>query len=170
MKLCISQRLPNLYQRNHYRIMPTAFIEPGNIMHRFGWDSFLVRFVFVILVVFSSYNPEGYSYFHWVSADISSFNVYKAFSGVLLLIGWIILIRATLASLGMIGLMLAIAFIGLLIWLIIDVLGLDASSARASSYIVAIMIASVLSIGVSWSHLHRRISGQVDSAELKRDV
>ncbi|MFV1984804.1 MAG: DUF6524 family protein [Thiohalomonadales bacterium] len=30
------------------------------------------------------------------------------------------------------------------------------------------MIASVLSIGVSWSHLRRRISGQVDTDELDR--
>ena len=139
-------------------------------MKRFGWDSFLVRFVFAVIVVFCTYNPEGYSYYHWISEDISSFNVYKAFAGVLLLIGWAILIRATLGSLGMIGLALAVAFFGLLIWLIIDVLGLTADSARAISYIVEIMIASVLSIGVSWSHVRRRVSGQVDTDELDRDL
>ena len=64
-------------------------------MNRFGWDSFIVRFVFAIIVVFASYNPEGYSYYDWVSRDISSFNVYKAFVGVILLIGWAIMIRAT---------------------------------------------------------------------------
>jgi hypothetical protein len=139
-------------------------------MKNFGWDSFLVRFVFAVVIVFLTYNPEGYSYYHWVTEDFSSFNVYKAFAGVLLLIGWAILIRATLGSLGMIGLSLAVAFFGLLIWLIIDVLGLTADSARAISYIVAIMIASVLSIGVSWSHVRRRISGQVDTDELDRDL
>lgn len=139
-------------------------------MNRFGWDSFVVRFVFAVVVVFCTYNPEGYSYYHWATEDFSSFNVYKAFGGVVLLIGWAILIRATLGSLGAIGLALAIAFFGLLIWLIIDVLGLTADSQRAISYIVEIMIASVLSIGISWSHVRRRMSGQLDTDELDRDV
>lgn len=78
--------------------------------------------------------------------------------------------RATPGSPGAIGLFLAIAFFGLLIWLIIDVLGLTADSARAISYIVETMIASVLSIGVSWSHVRRRMSGQVDTDELDREV
>lgn len=139
-------------------------------MNRFGWDSFVVRFVFAVVVVFCTYNPEAYSYYHWVTEDISIFNVYKAFAGVVLLIGWAILIRATLGSLGAIGLALAIAFFGLLIWLIIDVLGLTADSQRAISYIVEIMVASVLSIGISWSHVRRRVSGQLDTDELDRDI
>lgn len=139
-------------------------------MNRFGWDSFIVRFVFAVTVVFFSYNPEGYSYYHWVANELPGFDVYRAFTGVILIIGWAILIRATLRSLGMIGLLLAGAFFGLLIWLIVDVLGLSTDSARTISYIVEIMIASVLSIGVSWSHVRRRISGQVDTDELDRDV
>ena len=139
-------------------------------MKNFGWDSFLVRFVFAVIVVFCTYNPEGYSYFHWATEDFASFNVYKAFAGVILLIGWAILIRATLGSLGAIGLLLAAVFFGLLIWLIIDVLGLTTDSVRSISYIVEIMVASVLSIGVSWSHVRRRISGQLDTDELDRDV
>jgi len=138
-------------------------------MYRFSWDSFLIRFVFAVIVVFASYNPEGHSYYHWVTANPAGIDVYKAFTGVVLVICWTILIRASLGSLGFIGLLLASAFFGLLIWLIVDVLGLTADSARAISYIAEIMIASVLSTGVSWSHLRRRISGQVDTDELDRD-
>ena len=135
----------------------------------FGLDSFFIRFVFALIVVFSSYNPEGMSYYHWVTEALSEFSIIKAFVGVVLLIGWIILIRATLGSLGTIGILLAGAFFGLAIWLIIDVFGLSTDSARVISYIIEVMIASVLSIGVSWSHVRRRISGQVDTDELDRD-
>lgn len=138
-------------------------------MRKFGWDSFLIRFIFAIVIVFCTYNPEGYSYFHWATESFSIFNVYKAFTGVILFIGWAILIRASLGSLGVFGLSLASVFFGLLIWLIIDVLGLTANSMRSISYIVEIMIASVLSIGVSWSHIRRRVSGQVDTDELDRE-
>ena len=136
----------------------------------FGWDKFIVRFIFAIIVVFATYNPEGHSYFHWVYEDLPAFSVLKAFIGVVLLICWIILIRATLGSLGAIGIILAAAFFGLAIWLIIDVFGLSTDSFRVIAYIVSIMLASVLSIGISWSHVRRRLSGQVDTDEVERDL
>ena len=136
----------------------------------FGFDNFLLRFVFAIIMVFASYNPEGVSYYHWVSGSLADFSVLKAFIGVVLLIGWIILIRATIGSLGAIGILLAAAFFGLAIWLVIDVLGLSTDSFRVISYIIEIMLASVLSIGVSWSHVRRRISGQLDTDEVERDI
>lgn len=139
-------------------------------MNRFGWDSFFIRFSFAIILVFLTYNPEEYSYFHWVKDTFPSLTVFKAFAGVVLLIAWVVLIRATLGSLGAMGITLAIAFFGLLIWLIVDVLGLSTDSTRVVSYIVEIMLASVLSIGVSWSHIRRRVSGQVDADEIDRDI
>ena len=136
----------------------------------FGWDKFIVRFIFAIIVVFATYNPEGHSYFHWIYEDLPAFSVLKAFMGVVLLICWIILIRATLGSLGAIGIILAAAFFGLAIWLIIDVFGLSTDSFRVIAYIISIMLASVLSIGISWSHVRRRLSGQVDTDEVERDL
>jgi len=136
----------------------------------FGWDSFFVRFFFAIIVVFASYNPEGVSYYHWIAEAFPAFSLLKAFIGVVLLICWVILIRATLGSLGFIGIILASAFFGLAIWLIIDVFGLSADNQRVISYIVEIMLACVLSIGVSWSHVRRRITGQVDTDEIDHDL
>lgn len=138
-------------------------------MNNFGWDSFLVRFVFAIIVVFVTYNPEGVSYYHWVAGDLATFSVLKAFVGVVLLIGWVILVRATMGSLGLMGVILAAAFFGLAIWLIIDVFGLSTDNRRVISYIIEVMMACVLSIGVSWSHVRRRITGQVDTDELDHD-
>ena len=135
----------------------------------FGWDGFLLRFVFATMLVFATYNPEGVSYYHWISEALPDFTIIKAFVGVIILIGWIILIRATLGSLGFIGIVLAAALFGLAIWLIVDVLGLSTDNIRVISYIVGIMLASVLSIGVSWSHVRRRITGQVDTDEIDRD-
>ncbi len=135
----------------------------------FCWVSFFIRFIFAIVVVFSTYNPEGVSYYHWVIEDLAGFSVLKAFVGVVLLIGWVILFRATLGSLGTIGIILATAFFGLAIWLIVDVLGLSTGDFRVLSYIIEILLASILSIGVSWSHIRRRISGQVGTDEIDTD-
>ncbi|UCB54217.1 MAG: hypothetical protein JSW45_09695 [Thiotrichales bacterium] len=137
---------------------------------RFGWDSFIIRFIFATVVVFATYNPEGVSYYDWIKDEFPTFTVYQGFVGVLLIIGWIILIRATLGSLGAIGIILAVAFFGLLIWLIFDVFNIPTDSARVVTYIIQIMIICVLSIGVSWSHIRRRISGQVDTDEIDREL
>ena len=141
-----------------------------SIASRFGWDSFIIRFIFATVIVFATYNPEGMSYYDWIKDEFPTFTVYKGFVGVILLIGWLILIRATIGSLGAIGIILAVAFFGLLIWLLFDVFNIPTDNVRVVTYIVQVMIICVLSIGVSWSHIRRRISGQVDTDEIERDI
>ncbi|MFQ6021217.1 MAG: DUF6524 family protein [Acidiferrobacterales bacterium] len=132
----------------------------------FTLQSFLLRMLAAIVLVFATYNPEGYSYYHWGLAKLFAqppeFSVLKGFVGVVLLIGWAIFLRATFNSLGVIGTMLAIAFFGTLVWFATDRGLIPADSVRAISYIVLIMISGVMAAGVSWSHIRRRITGQLD--------
>lgn len=129
---------------------------------RFTAQGFLLRFVFALILVFASYNPEGYSYFDWALRPLPEFSVLKLFVGVVLLIGWVIYIRATLRSLGPIGLTLALAFFGSLLWLVVDYGLVPADSVRAVSYLVEVALCGVLAVGMSWSHIRRRMSGQAD--------
>ena len=140
------------------------------ISSSFGMNSFITRFIFAIIVVFLTYNPESRSYYHWIEGELPEFSVLKAFAGVALLICWVVLLRATIGSLGLLGIVLATAFFGLLTWLIIDKLKLDTDSTRLITYIIEVMLASVLSIGVSWSHVRRRLTGQIDTDEVDRDI
>lgn len=126
----------------------------------------LVRFIIAIILVFSTYNPEGYSFYDWVLADIKDITPIKALAGIILLVGWIVYIRATLRSLGALGLLLAVAFFGVLIWLVVDWGLIPTDSMRAVSYIILFIICAVLAVGISWSHIRRRISGQVDVDEI----
>ena len=130
----------------------------------------LLRFLFALVLVFSTYNPEGYSYFHWALKDISAFTILKAFLGVVLLIGWTMFIRATIHSLGAVGLVLAIAFFGTLLWLIVDFGIIPADSVRAISWLVLVAMSGVLTAGMAWSHIRRRVSGQVDVDEVDEDL
>jgi len=132
----------------------------------FSWQGFLLRLIAALVLVFASYNPEGYSYYDWALVDISQFSILKGFVGVVLLIGWTILLRATIRSLGPFGIILALAFFGLLIWLIVDWLAISTDDMRVISYIVELVIAGILSAGVSWSHIRRRVTGQLDTDEL----
>ena len=84
----------------------------------------------------------------------------------MLIVGWAIYIRAAMRSLGLIGLLLATAFFGTLIWLIIDVWQISLDNIRVITYLVEILIAMVLSTGLSWSHIRRRLSGQMDTDDV----
>lgn len=129
---------------------------------RFTFQRFLIRLFVALVLVFATYNPEGYSYYHWTLAKLPEFSVLKGFIGVVLLIGWAIYLRATFQSLGAIGTLLAIAFFGTLLWLATDQGLFPTDSVRAVSYIVLLVISGVMSAGVSWSHIRRRITGQLD--------
>jgi drug/metabolite transporter (DMT)-like permease len=111
-------------------------------------------------------NPSGYSYFNWIMPDgnLSSiqFGALQALAGVLLLIGWAVFLRSTQRSLGNLGLVLAMALVATLAWLLIDYGLIKASSASAVTWIVLVCVAGVMAIGMSWSHVRRVMSGQVD--------
>ena len=130
------------------------------------WGGILLRFLTTVVLGFTTYNPDGYSYVHWVRDNLEEGLPLKAFAGVVLLIAWTVFIRATLRSLGAFGLLLAAAFFGALIWLIVYYGLVPADSVRALTYIGLVVLCGVLATGVSWSHIRRRITGQVDTDEL----
>lgn len=135
-----------------------------------NWFGFLLRLLAAFILVFSTYNPSGKSYYHWVSQNISTLTPMIALAGVLLLIGWTILLRATFRSLGPFGLLLAAAFLGVLLWMMIDWDWFDADNLKAVTYLILVVLSGVLAIGVSWSHIRRRITGQVDVDDVEDDL
>jgi hypothetical protein len=135
-----------------------------------GWSGFLLRLLVAFVLVFASYNPSGYSYYHWVSENISNLTPWIVLVGILLLIGWTIFLRATARSLGVFGLLLAAAFMGVVLWMMIDWGWFQADSLKKVTYIVLFIICWILAIGVSWSHIRRRITGQVDVDEVDADL
>ena len=56
--------------------------------------------------------------------------------------------------------------IGTLIWLMVDKGIIPADSIRAITYIVEFVLAAILSTGLTWSHVRRRLSGQMDTDDV----
>lgn len=74
--------------------------------------------------------------------------------------------RATQRSLGNLGLILAVALVAALAWLLVDAGLLSATSASGVTWIVLVCVAAVMAIGMSWSHVRRALTGQVDVDEI----
>ena len=115
---------------------------------------------------FSTYNDESFSYYNWAITPLPEITPVKAFVGLILIISWVIFIRATLRSLGPIGIGLVIALFGTVFWMIIDWEIVSPSNVKAMTYIVQLILCFILAIGMSWSHVRRRFSGQVDADDV----
>lgn len=126
------------------------------------WSGVLMRFIFAVIVVLGTYNPSGHSYYHWGILHMLPFDPVKVVVGILLLIGWVIFARATMRSLGGVGLILVSALCAALLWLVLDWGLIPKDSIMAVTYSVLTIISIILTVGMSWSHVRRRISGQVD--------
>ena len=133
------------------------------------WTGFILRLLAAILLVFSTYNPSGKSYYHWVSENLQDFTPLMALAGILVIIGWTIFLRATGRSLGAFGLFLAAAFFGIILWMLIDWDLIPADSVEAIAYISLAILSGILAVGISWSHVRRRMTGQVDVDEIEGD-
>jgi len=134
------------------------------IHQKFTPISFLLRVGFALALVLLTFNPSEYSFFHWVKGDFAdgSLGPEHLLAGVVLAIGWAIYLRATFRALGPVGLVLAAALVGALVWLFIDLGWLSADSTKAITWISLVCISVLLGIGLSWSHVRRRVSGQYD--------
>ncbi len=127
--------------------------------------SIFSRWLFALLLVFGTYNPTQYSYASWLMR--SEFGPLPALIGVVLLIGWIIFLRATFLSLGWLGIILGSMFFGCVIWLLVDLGWLSVASTGAITWLALLLISLLLGIGMSWSHIRRRLTGQVDVDDLE---
>jgi hypothetical protein len=130
-------------------------------MH-FSAASFLIRWLVAMVLVFATFNPTSYSYYQWVAAWDGINIPLKVLAGVLLLILFVIYLRATWRSIGPIGMTLAAALIAALIWVAIDLGVLDLQRPTIFTWLLLFALATTLAIGISWSHIRRRVSGQSD--------
>ena len=136
------------------------------VRNEFDFASFMLRLVFSLALVLLTYNPSGYAWIGFLNSEVAV--VYKAVTGIVLLIGWIMFLRATWNSLGPIGSMLAAAFFGAFIWLFVEWGFFAMNDVVFLQWAVLLVLAAVLAVGMSWSHVRRRISGQFDTDEIER--
>ncbi len=133
-----------------------------------GFGGIAARALSALVLVFATYNPEGLSFYHWALAPLRTGvstagpTSLKFLLGLALMGGWAVFLNATRRSIGLGGALLVLAISGGLVWLLIDVGIVSARSSRGITHVVLICTALLLAVGMNWSHLSRRLSGQVD--------
>jgi ABC-type Fe3+ transport system permease subunit len=87
--------------------------------------------------------------------------------GLLLGVGYLVYIGATLRSIGAFGILLVGAIVGALIWVLIDYSILTLQNPSLNLWLGILALSVVLGIGLSWSIIRQRISGQATVDEVQ---
>jgi hypothetical protein len=135
-------------------------------METFTFAGLLLRLLLALALVLITFNPTGFSFLHWFANGFPAITPLKVVVGLVLAIAWIVFIRATLQSIGIVGVVLMGVFFGALIWLLVSWGWIDMDSGRAVTWIVLFIVSMVLTAGLSCAHIRRRLSGQATVDEV----
>ena len=125
--------------------------------------SILPRVLFAVALVLLTWNPSGWSYVDWALRDRAAFDAVKAFFGVLLLGGWVFCVRSAWVSLGAVGLVLVGALLATIVWMLVQFGVVEPGSTKTLLWIVLVAVGVVLGVGLSWSKVKQRATGQVET-------
>ena len=129
-------------------------------MEKAGFLGVVWRLLFAVALVLLTFNPTGRSYYHLLADGFPSITPFEAVAGILLLIGWVFFVRSTLAALGVLGVTLVVALFAAIVWWMVSLGWLDVGNTSTMAWAVLLMLGVVLGIGMSWSHIRQRLSGQ----------
>jgi Family of unknown function (DUF6524) len=121
----------------------------------------LARFAASLVLVVATFNPTGYSFVHWIAANFPHLEPIQLVVGIALLGLWLFFLHATWRSLGTVGVVLGLAFLAAVVWLFASWGWFHSATHVAMIWMALVLIACLLTFGLSWALIQRRISGQV---------
>jgi len=123
---------------------------------------FLIRWICAFALLALTFNPTEYNYVQWVRSYGSMNMSIAVLTGLVLIIGYIIYLRATLRSIGAFGMLLVLAVVGAGLWVLYDLGVLRLDDPSFNVWLGLIALSFVLAIGLSWSIVRHALSGQAD--------
>jgi hypothetical protein len=135
---------------------------------------FLVRFLLSLALVFSTYNPTGYSFYHWVTDFGEGLLSVKAIVALALAMIYYAIFRVVFAAFRRSGLVVAglaaVLFVGGLASVVVPRRSQPHwhFNILVGQYVILCVVAIVIAVGVSWSHLIEQLTGQLQKRYVQR--
>lgn len=129
-------------------------------MGNFSLMGVLWRVAFSLALVILTFNPSGHSYFHWLADGFPSIQPAKAVAGILLLGAWLFFVRSTFNALGGVGVGLLVALFASITWWMASRGWVSLDDRAMMAWVVLAILGIVLGIGMSWSLIRQKASGQ----------
>ena len=123
---------------------------------------FLLRWLFAFALIAATFNPTDLNFSTWALENYAQELPLTVLLGLILLVGYIIYFRATLRSIGGLGMFLVFAVFAALVWVLYDRELLSLKNTALNVWMGILALSLVLGIGLSWSFVRRALSGQFD--------
>lgn len=128
--------------------------------------SMLSRWLGALFVVMATYNPSGVSYWHWLTDFSDTRWSLKALIGLIMAILNMFFVLISLRSMRRGGLLSAAIFSLVVVWTLRDYGYLHNISFWTWITVILTFVGSIMGVGLSWSHIRGRLSGQADSNDV----
>ena len=129
--------------------------------------SVLIRWLGAFVLLSATYNPTGWNYVAWVRGNWPDQMPLAVFLGLLLAVGYMVYGVATLRSIGPFGALFVAAIFGAGLWVLTDWGVLDLANPSVNLWLGILVGSLILGIGLSWSILRQRLSGQASVDEIE---
>ena len=123
---------------------------------------FLLRWLFAFVLIAATFNPTELNFSTWALENYTQELPLTVLFGLILLVGYIVYFRATLRSIGGLGMFLVFAVFTALVWVLYDRDLLSLTNTALNVWMGILALSLVLGIGLSWSFVRRALSGQFD--------
>jgi len=120
---------------------------------------------FALLAV--TFNPSPYNYVRWAEGNYSNQLPLAVLLGLLLAVGYIIYVAATLRSIGAFGIILIAAIFGAAMWVLMSWGVLTLANQSLNLWLSIFALSLILGMGLSWSILRQKLSGQATVDEVE---
>jgi len=126
----------------------------------------LLRWLGAFVLLAAIFNPTSWNYVAWTRSAWGQQTPLIVFTGLILAVIAMVYLVATLRSIGILGAIIIAAIFAAGLWVLTDwgVLGLDNSA--LNTWLGILVLSLILGIGMSWSILRQRLSGQQTTDEV----
>ena len=135
-------------------------------MDQFTIGGFAWRVGVALALVLATFNPAGFSYYHWLRDGQPGVTPAQVVVGITLLVFWIFLWRSMMQAIGTLGFLLMAAFTGALVWLFVSWGWIDVKNATTMTWVVLLALGLILGVGMSFAILRRELTGQASVDEV----
>ena len=126
----------------------------------------LLRWLGAFILLAATFNPTEWNYVKWSMANSNSQLPLTLFLGLLLLVGYIVYVMATLRSIGALGILLIAAIFGSGLWVLASWGLFSIANTTINTWVGLIALSLILGVGLSWSILRQKLSGQATVEEI----
>jgi Family of unknown function (DUF6524) len=125
-----------------------------------------LRWLGAFLLLAAIFNPTRWNYVTWARDAWADQMPLIVFSGLLLAVAAMVYIVATMRSIGILGALVIAAIFGAGLWVLTDWGLLALGNSSLTVWLAIFALSLILGIGMSWSILRQRLSGQQTTDEV----